>query len=234
MSPNQSLLVAAAKALGPPLLESCAFVGGCTVHLYLDDVRSAIKLRATDDVDVIVEVQPASIIGYHHFSERLKARGFQESAVEGPICRFLGPGGLILDVMATDERVLNFGNAWYAEAFAQANWVNIDNGVNIKLIPLEHFFATKITSWRGRANNDIFHRDAEDILTVIDGVANIEHQFEQASPALRQFVAEGLTQLQQHEQFRFLVDGSLAVYQDPVRTEAAYAKWSNLARRLQF
>ena len=234
MSPNQSLLVAAAKALGPQLLESCAFVGGCTVHLYLDDVRSAIKLRATDDVDVIVEVQPASIIGYHHFADQIKQRGFYESAEEGPICRFRGPGGLILDVMATDERVLNFGNAWYAEAFAQANWVTIDDGVNIKLISLEHFFATKITSWRGRANNDIFHRDAEDMVTVIDGVANIERRFEQSSAALKQFVREGLTELQQHENFRFLIDGSLSVYQDPARTEAAYANWSNLIRRLQF
>lgn len=97
----------------------------------------------------------------------------------------------------------SFGNVWYAEAFAQANWVTIDDDVNIKLISLEHFFATKITSWRGRANNDIYHRDAEDMVTVIDGVANIERRFEQSSAALKQFVREGADRITAAREFSF-------------------------------
>jgi predicted nucleotidyltransferase len=232
---NHDLLVAAAHSLGADILSQCAFVGGCTVHLYLDNPNTATHLRATKDVDIVVEVQPSSYIGYQNFSDLVRARGFSEMAEgDGPICRFRNAGGIILDVMATEESVLNFGNEWYPEAYQKAYIHHLAPKLDIRVIRVEHFFATKIASWRSRGNNDLYHRDVEDILTVVDGKADVENVFSEASDELKNFVRAGLQEIQSHADFSFLVDGSMRVYRDPARTEQAYTKWRNTIMRLRF
>src|ERR1700722_20277338 len=70
-----------------PLLLEIVFVGGCTTGLLISD-SAASPVRATDDVDVIVEV--ASYAEYARFSKRLRNVGFSEDSSEGaPICRWL-------------------------------------------------------------------------------------------------------------------------------------------------
>ena len=71
---NRQLLSAMAARLGP-LLPEIAFVGGCTTGLRVTD-PAAFPVRATDDVDVIVEV--ASYAEYARFSKRLRNLGFSE------------------------------------------------------------------------------------------------------------------------------------------------------------
>jgi len=106
--------------------------------------------------------------------------------------------------------------------------------LDIRVIRVEHFFATKIASWRSRGNNDLFHRDVEDILTVVDGKADVENVFSGASRELKNFVLTGLEDIQSHADYSFLVEGSMGVYRDPARTEQAYTKWQNTIMRLRF
>src|SRR5277367_5372031 len=96
-----------------PLLPEIVFVGGCTTGLLITD-PAASPARATDDVDVIVEV--AFYAEYARFSKRLRNLGFSEDSSEGaPICRWL-VDQMKLDVMPTDETILGFSNRWYKPA----------------------------------------------------------------------------------------------------------------------
>jgi len=106
-----------AARLGP-LLPEIVFVGGCATGLLITD-PAASPVRATDDVDVIVQV--ASYAEYVRFSKRLRNLGFYEdSSEDAPICRWL-IDHMKLDVMPTDETILGFSNRWYKPAIDAAH-----------------------------------------------------------------------------------------------------------------
>ena len=58
-----------ARALGDELLAEVAFVGGCTTGLLISDRVTLDGVRATDDVDLIVNVVGYS--GWSDFQNRL-------------------------------------------------------------------------------------------------------------------------------------------------------------------
>jgi hypothetical protein len=84
-NPNIQILEAAVTRLGS-MAETMAFVGGCATGLLLTD-PAASPVRATIDVDVIVEV--ATLARYLWLSDQLRHVGFIEDASEdAPICRW--------------------------------------------------------------------------------------------------------------------------------------------------
>jgi hypothetical protein len=97
-----------AERLGP-LRDRVVFVGGAVRGLLLTDPGAAPE-RPTDDVDVIVEATSAADLDA--LGVQLRALGFREDASPGaPICRWL-VGGVKVDVMPTEGKVLGFRNRW--------------------------------------------------------------------------------------------------------------------------
>lgn len=118
------MLALAAKGLGS-LKDEAAFVGGSVIELYLAG-QPALKVRATDDVDCVVEA--VSRTGYHKLEEKLRARGFRHPLGEpGPICRWEYQG-LIVDVMPLEGSVLGFSNRWYPEGSSHAATARLPDG----------------------------------------------------------------------------------------------------------
>ena len=148
------------------LLPEIVFVGGCATGLLITD-PAASPVRATDDVDVIVEV--ASYAEYARFSKRLRNLGFSEDSCEGaPICRWL-IDRMKLDVMPTDETILGFSNHWYRPAIEAAAIVALD-GFELRVVTTPYFIGTKLEALRGRGKGDFYaSSDLEDIITVLDG-----------------------------------------------------------------
>ena len=50
------MLETVAVALGPELRQKLVFVGGCTTALFITDFITLEDVRATDDVDLIVDL----------------------------------------------------------------------------------------------------------------------------------------------------------------------------------
>ena len=75
-SPNREALIRVARALGP-LTEDLVFVGGQAGELLVTD-PAAVRVRPTEDVDVICEV--ATKGEYHQLGERLRLRGLRRSS----------------------------------------------------------------------------------------------------------------------------------------------------------
>ncbi len=109
MSTNIQMLEIAAGHL-EPLLEEVVFVGGATIELWVTDPLAP-PLRATADVDVIVEISTRR--DYYRFEKRVRKLGFENDHESRVICRFHHPETeLVLDVMPTKASILGFENRW--------------------------------------------------------------------------------------------------------------------------
>lgn len=179
---NLEILLLCKEQLGE-LCDEMVFVGGCATGLLITD-KAAAPIRVTRDIDVIVEI--ASLVEYYKLSDALRQRGFQEDNREdAPICRWCSEE-LILDVMPTDESVLNFGNEWYAPALVHAQHYEIQPEKKIRLISAPYFLATKLAAFEGRGGGDFLaSHDMEDIITVIDGRPEIVDEVLQADQRVK-------------------------------------------------
>jgi len=83
--PNVAMVEIAAARLGA-LRDQVVFVGGCAGGLLVTDPAMP-AIRATEDVDVVVEV--STLADYHRLEEKVAAAGFKRDTRKGaPICRW--------------------------------------------------------------------------------------------------------------------------------------------------
>ena len=181
--PNVASVELAAAALGD-LMDELVLVGGCAVGLLVTDGARP-PIRQTVDVDLLTEVAPLS--NYYALCDRLREKGFKEN--DEVICRWQ-LNGLKIDVMPTDEDVLNFTNSWYAEAARTAQTHQLPSGKMIKLIEPAVFVATKLESFASRGNGDYLHHDLEDIVNLLDGRPSLVDEVLAAAAEVRDYVRD--------------------------------------------
>jgi hypothetical protein len=190
--PNLVLLAQAVTHLGP-LVDRMVFLGGCATALLLTD-PAAPEVRPTQDVDVITDI--ASLTDYYRLAEGLREAGFVEDQSPGaPLCRWRA-SEVILDIMPTDENVFGFGNRWYRPALANAQLIDLPTGQRIRAVTAPYFLATKLEAFAGRGGDDyLASPDLEDIVTLVDGRAELVGEVTQADADLRQFLSTRLSTL---------------------------------------
>jgi len=205
-NPNLEMLRIAIENLGE-LADEMVFVGGGRTGLLITDDGAA-EVRATDDVDSIIEV--TSYGQYNTFSEKLKKIHFREDTRDGaPVCRWV-KGETVLDVMPLDEKVLGFTNIWYQPAINEAEEREILPGMTIKVISAPYFCATKLEAFEGRGADDyLASHDLEDIITVIDGRAEIIEEISRAPEDVRNYISGKIWGLLHNRQFLDALPGYL-------------------------
>ncbi len=183
---NIRMIIAVAKRLGD-LRDKVVFVGGCATGLFITDPAMP-EVRATQDVDVIVEV--ASRMDYYRLEEELRIRGFKQDMSENaPVCRWL-VDRIKVDVMPTQEEILGFSNRWYLPAIKNADQLQLEDDLTIKLVTPPYFLATKIEAFKGRGGGDYMaSHDMEDIITVLDGRPEIVSEIRSSSDDLKIFLS---------------------------------------------
>jgi predicted nucleotidyltransferase len=204
-NPNLARLAGAAQKLAP-LLDQIAFVGGCVTGLLLTDPAAA-PVRPTLDVDAIIAI--ASYAEFTVLENRLRDLGFHQSPTEAaPICRWLS-GDLILDLMPTDSSVLGFSNTWYRPALDNAKKARLGD-YEVRLISAPYFLATKLEAFHGRGNNEFrMSHDLEDIVTVVDGRAELAEEVRRASPELQKYLSTEFEALLANRDFLEALPGQL-------------------------
>ena len=205
-NPNLEMLRIAVENLGN-LADEMVFVGGCTTGLFITD-EGAAEVRATDDVDSIVEA--TSYGQYNTFAEKLKKIHFREDTREGaPVCRWVKEE-TVLDVMPLDEKVLGFTNKWYEPAIEAAETREILPGMTIKVISAPYFCATKFEAFDGRGAGDyLASHDLEDIITVIDGRSEIIDEISRVQEDVREYISDKIAGLLGTRQFLDALPGYL-------------------------
>ncbi|HEY7952425.1 MAG TPA: hypothetical protein VID70_05505 [Solirubrobacteraceae bacterium] len=189
-----ALLEQAAEALGPALCEEVVFIGGACIVLWLTDPSSP-SPRPTKDVDVIVGVR--SRLGYEQFSERMRTQGFAEDMQSSVICRWRHDrADLLLDAMPNNPAILGFANRWQAAALTHAVERELPAGALIRAASAPYLLATKLEAFDDRGREDVIaSRDFEDIITLIDGRAELPEEAQAAPSSVRAYLAAQLAEL---------------------------------------
>lgn len=184
--PNRVILCMVARALGD-LCEELVFVGGCATGLLVTSVRAQ-AIRITEDVDLVAQV--TTVREYHAMESRIAARGFKHDLSPGaPVCRWRCQG-IEVDLMPSGSGVLGFHNRWYPLAIETTTSVTLEEGLVMRLITAPVFIATKLEAFKGRGNSDfLLSHDLEDIVTVVDGRAELPAEMRTAPETLRRYVA---------------------------------------------
>ncbi|MCP3478023.1 hypothetical protein NLM33_49140 (plasmid) [Bradyrhizobium sp. CCGUVB1N3] len=204
----KEMLKTVAVALGDDLRERLVFVGGCTTALYITDPITLEGVRATDDVDLIVDL--AGFAAWAELMDQLRQRGFAEAPEDNVICR-MKLGELKVDFMPDDEAILGFSNRWYAKGIETAVPTALDEALVIRRLTPPLFVATKLEAYRGRGGGDLIgSRDAEDILLLVDGREELTDEVAAAEPEIRDYIAEQITELfLADENFDHFLEGNI-------------------------
>ncbi|MCK9363711.1 MAG: hypothetical protein M0P74_08965 [Syntrophales bacterium] len=204
---NIRMIIHVAKRLGD-LRDKVVFVGGCVTGMFITDPAMP-EVRATQDVDVIVEV--ASRMEYYRLEEELRRKGFKQDMSENaPVCRWL-VDLIKIDIMPTQEEILGFYNRWYLPAIKNADLIELENELTIKLVSPPYFLATKIDAFKGRGCGDYMaSHDMEDIITILDGRPEIVSEIRSSSDDLKYFLSRTFTILLANEEFLDSISGHLS------------------------
>jgi len=168
-----------------PLLDKLVLVGGCAVGLLISDSGRS-TIRPTLDVDLITEVAP--LVNYYKLCDELRNLGFREEE-GGNICTWK-KGGMLVDVMPIDEKILGFTNYWYPLAVETSTESRLPSGIVVRHVTAPLFVATKIESFHDRGNGDFTHHDIEDVITLVDGRPELIREVRESPEELRSFIAE--------------------------------------------
>ena len=223
-NPNLALLIGMAQAMGP-LCDRVVFVGGCATGLLLSDA-ALMNVRATQDVDAIVEV--ASLARYHALADELMQRGFKQTMADNtPPFRWFWQR-MQLDLVPLDEKVLGFANRWYRAGFKAAVQTDIEPGLTLRHLSAPYFLATKFEAFSDRGNNDVYaSHDLEDILTVIEGRAELAEELASSPVELRHHVAACVAKLLGNSDFGNALGGLLS---QPNREPLMHARLQQIAK----
>ena len=203
---NIQMITTVARRLGN-LREKVVFVGGCATGLFITDPAMP-EVRVTKDVDVIIDI--ATRMEYSRLEADLRSKGFRNDISEdAPLCRWL-VNGIKVDVMPTQEDILGFSNHWYLPAIENANYVQLEKELAIKLVTPPYFLATKIEAFKGRGKGDYMaSHDMEDIITVLDGRREIVDEIKRSSDELKTFLSRTFRIFLTDENFLDAIPGQL-------------------------
>ena len=203
-NPNLGLLMAMAHAMGE-LRERVVFVGGCATGLLVTNM-AVIDVRSTEDVDAIIEI--VSLPAYHGLRPQLSKLGFVQTMQDNtPPFRWLWRG-MQLDLVPLDEKVLGFANRWYRAGFANAVLSEPESGLVLRHLSAPYFLATKFEAFKDRGRNDVYaSHDLEDIITVVDGRAELLHEIAQANVDVKTHIVGNIRALVAHPEIENALPG---------------------------
>lgn len=168
-----------------------AFLGASVLPLLLDN-PDLFEIRPTKDVDLAIEI--LTLNEFYGIEMRLRSLGFHNDTRErAPICRWIIET-VTVDIMPCESAVLGMASAWFAEAIGHAIPKDFGQGISAPVISSVYFLATKLTAFRDRGMKDmIMSKDLEDILTLVEGRAELPGETAAASPAVRNFIASEIS-----------------------------------------
>lgn len=183
------------------LRDKVVFVGGAVVELYLPR-PAKIRLRPTNDVDCIIQF--TTRIEHARFEESLRKHRFRDAAItipKAPICRWIYEE-ILVDFMPTDQAILGFSNRWYPEAVQAKELFRLPSGTEIAICALPYFLATKLEAFKDRGAKDPrASTDLEDIVTLIDGVADLETKLLKSAEPVKLYLKEEFARLSSDKDF---------------------------------
>ena len=204
---NIAIVEKIATALGD-LKEKMVFVGGSVAELYADFPEIS-DIRPTIDVDCFLELH--TYFSYTKLEEELRSLGFKDDTTQGaPICRKIYQG-IKVDFMPDDENVLGFSNCWYADGIKNKEKITLPNEIDIYILSIEYYLATKFEALKGRGGTDIrSSHDWEDIVYIMGNCVNLVNAIKQCdNTQLVEYLQKQYFKLLQNNNIREIILSAL-------------------------
>jgi hypothetical protein len=127
------------------------------------------------------------------------------------ICRWRHPeADLILDAMPADASLLGFANRWQGAAIPNAIDRTLGSGAVIRAVSPPYLVATKLEAFKSRGRADfVGSRDLGDVISLVDGRAELVGEIERADEGVRVYLAQETTELLNSPRFLDGVFGAL-------------------------
>ncbi|WP_180000099.1 hypothetical protein [Acinetobacter sp. YH12239] len=203
-----SMLDKIAQALPQEYLDEMAFIGGCTTALFLDIPNAEEGIRATYDVDLIVDISTRT--AWYKLEDSLRELGFRNDLDDDILCRFK-LNDIIVDFMPINQDILGFTNYWYEKSMKHTNEYILPSNTKIKILDACYFLATKFEAYQGRGNNDpMSSKDIEDILNVVAGRSTIIGEIYDAEPELQDYLGNQFAKLISHADWQYVLQGNVS------------------------
>lgn len=171
------------------------YVGGAVVSIYADD-PGADDVRPTLDVDITLEIVTAGQL--EGIRQELADKGFMQSTEENTICRFVFED-ILVDVMSTTEVGWAPSDPWFKSGFQNRIPHSLDEELEINILPVSYFLATKFSAFSNRGEDPRTSRDFEDIIYVLDNHLEIVTGIRNAPYEVYDFLKNNLLILLEEE-----------------------------------
>ncbi len=104
----------------------------------------------------------------------------------------------------------SFSNRWYAKGIETAVETELEERLVIRRLTPPLFIATKLEAYRGRGNNDLISsRDAEDILSIVDGTTELVSDIVKHKPEIRNYIAKQIGDILDDPNFEHFSAGNV-------------------------
>ena len=182
--------------------EKAVFVGGSVAQFYVDSSKTQ-KIRVTKDVDIVFQVLSFGQL------ESLRDVGFKQKIDNKVLCRFEYLG-ILVDVMSVNQIGWAPGNKWFESGFIKAEKKTIDD-IEIFLLPLSYYLATKFSAFNDRGINDPYlSHDLEDIVFIADNALDLNVELlENDDEEVRAFLKENFRKMFNISRIYEAVEGHL-------------------------
>jgi predicted nucleotidyltransferase len=159
------------------------FVGGSVVSEYIDD-PAALDIRPTADIDIVVQL--LSLSELENIREYLVSKNVYPDIESGVICRFKYQD-IKIDIMSTKNVGWAPGNEWYELGQNKVITISIED-IEIKILPVEYFIATKISAFQDRGEDPRYDKDFGDIIYILDYRSTIIEDIKQADEKVLEYI----------------------------------------------
>ncbi len=190
-----------------PLGTRVVYIGGATIGLYLGPGREG-QARATLDVDCVVPA--ANLAEYDAIQARLDDLGIWPALEEdAPLCRRKA-GRWTIDVLPRDVTLIGMHGGFLAAGFDRAVEVELPGGTRALILRPADLMAVKIDAWHDRGRGDwMASADLEDLLSLLDGVADFAALADEAHPQVRAYLADWAREMLAMDELDSLLEGNV-------------------------
>ncbi len=195
------------------------YVGGAIVSLYATD-NSAEQARPTKDIDISVQVSSYSQMEV--LREKLAAKEIYPASSEKILYRY-SYEDILIDYIPYEETPLGPTNRWLKPGFEIAYPIKIGN-IEIKILPVCMFLATKWEAFKGRGNDPRVSHDFEDIIYIIDNNLNLLDDVNVANEDVLNYLIEMSSEILTHPSRNEIIECHINPFTREERTKFVIEK----------
>jgi predicted nucleotidyltransferase len=118
-----------------------------------------------------------------------------------------------VDIMPTDEKILQFSNRWYKEGFLQAQNYRLSEQVTIQILSVPYFIASKLEAffspYRKYTLDMYASHDFEDIIYILDHCEDVITLIKKSNLSVKTYIAKQFQHWLQQKSLLYALAGIL-------------------------